>query len=126
MKQFSLKLIILSVVAVVAYQLIDFLKSSFFFEYHPFIAVFFFIITLAFHNGLNKSLEKGNQQFIRYYMGATGLKLMIIMLFVIIVALTNKSIAMNFTLCTFFYYIFFSSFEVWVAMKQFGHKKNVS
>jgi hypothetical protein len=55
-------------------------------------------------------------------MGATAVKLMIIMLFVIIIALTNKAIAMNFTLCTFFYYLFFSSFEVWLSMKQFGRK----
>lgn len=104
------------------YQSLAHIPTPYYFTFHPFIAAFFFVVTLLFHNGLTKSLEKSNQHFIRYFMGATGVKLMIIMLFVIIVALTNKAMAMNFTLCTFFYYIFFSSFEVWISMKHFGRK----
>jgi hypothetical protein len=122
MKNFIVQLIILSIISSGLYQLIGLTGTPYFFPWHAFIAGFFFIVTLFFHKGLQNSLEKGNQQFIRYYMGATAVKLMIIMLFVIIIALTNKAIAMNFTLCTFFYYLFFSSFEVWLSMKQFGRK----
>ena len=122
MKNFIVQLSILSIISSGLYHLIGMTGSPYFFSWHPFIALFFFIVTLFFHKGLQSSLEKGNQQFIRYYMGATAVKLMIIMLFVIIIAFTNKAIAMNFTLCTFFYYLFFSSFEVWLSMKQFGRK----
>jgi hypothetical protein len=122
MKNFIVQLIILSIISLGLYQLIGMTGSPYFFSSHPLIAVFFFVVTMFFHKGLQNSLVKGNQQFIRYYMGATAVKLMLIMLFIIIVALTNKAIAMNFTLCTFFYYLFFSSFEVWLSMKQFGKK----
>ena len=122
MKNFIVQLIILSIISLGLYQLIGMTGSPYFFSWHPFIAGFFFVVTMFFHKGLQNSLVKGNQQFIRYYMGATAIKLMLIMLFVIIVALTYKAIAMNFTLCTFFYYLFFSSFEVWLSMKQFGKK----
>jgi hypothetical protein len=122
MKNFIVQLIILSIISLGLYQMIDMTGSPYFFSWHPLIAGFFFVVTMFFHKGLQNSLVKGNQQFIRYYMGATAVKLMLILLFVIIVALTNKAIAMNFTLCTFFYYLFFSSFEVWLSMKQFGKK----
>jgi hypothetical protein len=122
MKNFILQLAILAIVSIGAYHLLGVFNSPYYFPYHPLIAAFFYVVTLLFHNGLNKSLEKSNQHFIRYFMGATGVKLMVILLFVIVVALTNKAIAMNFTLCTFFYYIFFSTFEVWVSMKHFGKK----
>lgn len=122
MKNFLLQLSILSIVSLGLYHLIGMIGNPYYFSWHPLIAGFFFVVTVFFHKGLQNSLEKGNQHFIRYYMGATAVKLMLIMLFVIIVALTNKTIAMNFTLCTFFYYLFFSSFEVWISMKQFGKK----
>jgi len=122
MKNFIVQLSSISIISSGLYYLIGITGTPYFFSWHPFIAGFFFIVTLFFHKGLQNSLEKGNQQFIRYYMGATAVKLMLILLFVIIIALTNKSIAMNFTLCTFFYYLFFSSFEVWLSMKQFGRK----
>ena len=122
MKNFLLPLLALSIVSIGLYQSLALIQSPYFFEYHPFIALFFFVVTFLFHKGLGKSLAKSNQHFIRYIMGATGIKLMIITLFVIIIAFTNKAIAMNFTLCTFFYYLFFSSFEVWLSMKQFGRK----
>jgi hypothetical protein len=122
MKNFIVQLSIISIISSGLYYLIGIAGTPYFFSWHPFIAGFFFIVTLFFHKGLQNSLEKGNQQFIRYYMGATAVKLMLILLFVIIIALTNKSIAMNFTLCTFFYYLFFSSFEVWLSMKKIGRK----
>jgi len=122
MKNFIVQLSSISIISSGLYYLIGITGTPYFFSWHPFIAGFFFIVTLFFHKGLQNSLERGNQQFIRYYMGATAVKLMLILLFVIIIALTNKSIAMNFTLCTFFYYLFFSSFEVWLSMKQFGRK----
>jgi len=126
MKNFIIQLLVLTIVSIGSYQLIDVLNSKYYFHLHVLIAAFFFLVTLIFHNGLNKSLEKSNQHFIRYYMGATAIKLMVILLIIIVVALANKSVAMNFTLCTFFYYLFFSSFEVWTSMKQFGQNRKVN
>ena len=80
MKNFLLQLSILSIVSLGLYHLIGMTGSPYYFSWHPLIASFFFVVTMFFHKGLENSLVRGNQHFIRYYMGATAVKLMLILL----------------------------------------------
>jgi hypothetical protein len=87
---------------------------------HPHIYIillYFFIVTMMFHLGLVASLKGRPQQFIRYFMGATTLKLLVHIAAVIIFALLNKADAINFILSFFVVYIVFTVYEVRFALK---------
>jgi hypothetical protein len=81
------------------------------------ILLYFFIVTIIFHIGLVKSIKGRPQQFVRYFMGATTLKLFVHVIAVVIFALMNKAEAINFTLSFFVVYILFSVYEIRLALK---------
>ncbi len=77
-------------------------------------------VTIGFHYGLTRSVKAGGQTFIRYFMGATSLKLMVFMMVMIVYGLLNKESAFGFILHFFIFYLFYTIFEVAVAYKYFG------
>lgn len=79
--------------------------------------------TLLFHYGLTRSMKKGGQAFIRYFMGATAFKLMIFMMIMIIYGLLNKDTAFGFILHFFIFYLLYTVYEVAMAYRQFGAAK---
>ena len=91
-------------------------------QYHHFIYILFFFTasTAAFHYGLAKSVASGPKNFIRYYMAATGLKLLLYVAIIVIYAVINKPGMMAFAFCFLLFYILFTFLEVSVAYKQFG------
>lgn len=97
-------------------------------SYHNYlyITVFFTVLTAFFHNGLSLSAKGGTKSFIRFYMAATGIKLFLYILIIVIYALINKPGVMAFALCFLLHYCAFTAFEVWMAYRQFGSLKNAS
>ena len=93
-------------------------------QYHHYIYILFFFTasTAAFHYGLAKSAEAGGKYFIRYYMGATGLKLLMYVAIIVIYATINKAGVAAFALCFLFFYVMFTILEVAVSFSQFGSK----
>ncbi len=91
-------------------------------QYHHFlyILLFFMTSTTAFHFGLSKSVESGPKHFIRYYMAATGLKLLLYVAIIVMYAVINKAGMMAFAFCFLLFYVLFTILEVSVAYKQFG------
>ena len=121
MNKFILQLIAVTLIMGVAYFFIgQALPPKFFFENYLLILILFFIVTLLFHIGLQKSFEKSSKDFIRYYMGATGAKLFVFLFIILIYAFLNKEKAVAFALTFFFFYLIFTVFEVSIATKLFG------
>lgn len=121
MKSFLFKLLILALVVTSAYALLAaIVPARFYFSNYYAVACLFILVTLVFHLGLKKSFEKNSKVFIRYYMGATGLKLLLFLIIILIYAFINKAGAVGFALCFFFYYFTFTAFEVVIANTQFG------
>lgn len=121
MNKFILQLIAVTFITGVAYFFIgQSLPSKFFFENYLIILILFFVITLLFHLGLQKSFEKSSKDFVRYYMGATGAKLLVFLFIILIYAFLNKEKAVSFALTFFFFYLIFTVFEVSIATKLFG------
>ena len=81
------------------------------------ILAYFFLITLSFHYGLLTSLKGRPQQFVRYFMGATTFKLLFHAAVVIIYSLLNRAEAIHFILTFFVVYLFFTAYEVRIALK---------
>jgi hypothetical protein len=119
--KFILQLIAITLITGVTYFFIgQSLPAKFFFESYMIILFLFFIVTLLFHIGLQKSFEKSSKDFIRYYMGATGAKLFVFLIIILIYAFLNKEKAVSFALTFFFFYLIFTVFEVSIATKLFG------
>ncbi|MCX6290711.1 MAG: hypothetical protein NT126_02990 [Bacteroidetes bacterium] len=83
------------------------------------IFFYFIIITVAFHLGLLNSSKGKPQGFVRYYMGATTLKLFIHLITLLLYCLFNREEAVRFIVTFLIYYLVYTGFEVAVAMKKF-------
>ena len=82
------------------------------------ILIYFAVISFVFHYGLVRSSVGRPQNFIRYYMAATTIKLFIHLGVILAYALTHKSNAIPFIISFMVAYAVFTAFEVVTAMKQ--------
>lgn len=122
MLKFYLQLFILTILAGVAYAFLGpHIPVRFYFDSYINLLLLFVFVTTLFHIGLQRSFNNGSKAFIRYYMGASGAKLFLFLMMIIIYAFINKANAVAFALCFFFFYIFYTVFEVSIAYKQFGN-----
>lgn len=121
MSRFLLVLLSIAVASFGGYQLIgNVLPAKYFFAQHAFIPALFCVITALYHAGLMRSHAKSPKDSIRYYMGATGLKLFLFLIIILIYAFLHKTEAVAFALCFFFYYIVFTVYEVSVSYRLFS------
>ncbi len=79
--------------------------------------------TVVFHNGLARAAVKSGQAFVRYFMGATSVKLLVFMMIIVVYALLNRESAFGFILHFFIFYLLYTVFEVYFAYKNFGPGK---
>ena len=121
MKSFLIKLALIAAIAGSLYfALQQILPVQFYFPPFGYLLILFILVTFLFHLGLQYSFDKGSKHFIRYYMGASGMKMFVFLVIIIIFALLNKKQAVAFTLCFFFFYLFFTIFEAVISFKEFG------
>lgn len=121
MKSFLIKLGLIAAIAGSLYfALQQVLPADYYFVHFEYLLLLFITVTFLFHLGLQRSFEKGSKHFIRYYMGASGMKMFAFLVIIIIFALLNKKQAVAFTLCFFFFYLFFTVFEAVLSFKEFG------
>ena len=76
------------------------------------IYFYFCIITLLFHFGIVKSTSSRPQVFIRYYMGATTLKLLLHLGIIILYSFLHRPTATFFIIDFMIMYLLFTVFEV--------------
>ena len=82
------------------------------------ILIYYSVISFSFHYGLVKSSVGRPQNFIRYYMAATTIKLFVHLGVILVYALTHRSNAIPFIISFMVAYAIFTAFEVVTAMKQ--------
>jgi len=83
------------------------------------ILLYFLITTLVFHYGLLSASSGKPQKFVRYYMGATTLKLFLHVAVLLLYCLFNRNEAVHFIVTFLVIYLFYTVFEVVMAAKQF-------
>ena len=76
------------------------------------IFIYFCVITLLFHIGIVKTTNSRPQVFIRYYMGATTMKLLLHLGIIILYAFLNRPTATFFIVVFMIMYLLFTVFEV--------------
>lgn len=111
-----------AIIAIIAYVLSISLLNDNFPIVAWFLLGFFVIATFLFHYGLLKSSKGDPKKFVRYYMSATGIKLFVYMLFVIIYALIKRTEAVPFLISFCALYFLYLIFEVITAQRTFQKK----
>lgn len=118
----------LSVFSLIVYAILFNLQSSLppkaIFGDFYIIQLLIFAVTLGLHSGLMNAGKKSNQAFIRFFMGATAVRLFIYMAIMIIYALFNKEKAFGFILHFFILYLLYTAFEVVFTFRQFSGKNS--
>ncbi len=123
LKNFTVSLLIFSLVLYcIFYFLEPYFTGKTSFPQFWIIQLIMIIATWLLHYGFQQAVKKGGQASIRYFMGATSVKLMVFMMVMIIFGLLNKDKAFGFILHFFIFYLFYTSFEVALASKHFGAK----
>lgn len=116
-------LVFAACVSVVLYLWVVYLPEKFSTPFTWFLFAFFILATIAFHVILINAGAKSPQHFIRAFMGATALKLLIYFTVIIVYLFIYKSNAVGFTLTFLFLYLVFSVFEVALLLKHFKKDK---
>jgi hypothetical protein len=118
---FLIKLLVFSVLAgLVIYFTYPVLPEQFRFRSYPLLLMFFMLATLLFHVGLLRAAGRSNQAFVRYYMGAAGVKLFLFMGIIIFYALLKRPDTVGFIVNFFVLYIGYTVFEVSLVYRKFS------
>ncbi len=85
-----------------------------------YILIYFFLSTLIVHRLLIRANKKSPQNFVRTYMGSTGIRLLLnlLIIFVYILIDHNRETRIEFALSFLFFYFSFQIFEVSSLMKE--------
>jgi hypothetical protein len=76
--------------------------------------------TLAIHFGLRRAALKSNQAFVRFFMAASALKMMVFLIIMLVFGLMNRAEAFGFILHFFVLYLVYTVFEVTVSYRTFS------
>ena len=73
---------------------------------------YFSVLTVAFHYGTVKTTQSRPQVFIRYFMAATSIKLLLHLGVIVIYSVLNRPLAITFIITFMIMYFLFTIFEV--------------
>src|SRR4030095_13154357 len=116
--RFYISLLVFSIITFTGFYLAQpHLSAKVAFPSFVFIQLVMITATVAFHSGLERASAKSGQVFVRYFMGATSVKLLVFMMIIIIYALLNRPTAFAFIMHFFIFYLLYTVFEVYFAYK---------
>ena len=109
--------------ALLFYILMPLLPDKVNYNGYIYVILFFAFATLVFHLGLSRSAVAGSKHFVRYYMMATGLKLLLYIVIIMLYAMINKPGVTAFAFTFLISYFAFTTFETVYSYKEFGLTK---
>ena len=113
LKKFISRGIIISLILFISgfFLFITILKEYFSFSFPVLLLVIFFI-TVLFHRYLIRSVGGSNRKFPAKFLGATGIKMGLYMILIIIYVILDRENAVPFLLVFMIVYLIFTIFEV--------------
>ena len=113
LKKFIIRGIIISLILFITgfFLFITILKEYFSFSFPVLLLVIFFI-TVLFHRYLIRSVGESNRKFPAKFLGATGIKMGLYMILIIIYVILDRENAVPFLLVFMIVYLIFTIFEV--------------
>jgi hypothetical protein len=124
LKKFSLLLLALTAVITLAgFFIMKYLFSDYYFNGFLLMPLLIFIITLSVHRYLVITSRKDNKKFTYKFMGATGLKMFIYLVLIVIYLLIDRERAVPFLISFLILYVLYSVFEVLAVLKYLKNNK---
>ena len=118
LQAFSKNLIIISVITVaLTYGLNFVIPEKFISNSWPFIAGFFFAISLLVHRYLLNKSGGQHTKFVNAFLLTTTVKLLLFLAIIVIYVLLNRDDAVGFIFTFFSYYLIYTSFEIVSILK---------
>lgn len=123
MRKYYLQISLLLIASVVGYSLLaGSVPPEWYYSDFLWLPLFIATVSVVLHRGLVQRMHD-NKQFIRYYMGSTGMKLFLYMSVLIVYGVLLPEKLKGFALCFFFFYFVFTALEVSVARNSFASEK---
>lgn len=120
-------LIILSVIMfALGMVLFNTVLSKWYFPFFPVLILFFLLINSVFFVSFHKSLKKSSSQFIRSFMVATGVKLVIYMIFILAYVFSSPKTAVPFAITLSALYILYSAYDLYIMLTLMKRKKEIN
>ncbi len=111
--RFFIKITLLSaILSIIALLMIIISPTRFISPTLPYQVLFFYIISMVLFYILSHSIKKRFSQFLNYFILATGIKLLFLLLIIMIYVFNNKEDAYVFIISFFILYIIYSIVEV--------------
>ena len=124
LKQFVRQILIFSIViAIIGGGIFGTVLSEYYLVVFPFLLSFFVIVTLAVHYFLLNSTKGRPAQFNTSFVGTTGIKLFVYIIFLGIYIFFNREDALVFTTVFMTLYFLFTIFEVRAILKIIGEQE---
>ncbi len=82
------------------------------------IYFYFIVLTTLFHYGIVRTTQSRPQVFIRYYMGATTIKLLLHLGIIIFYSFFHRPEAVHFIITFMVMYLLFTAFEVMAVWRK--------
>ncbi len=94
------------------------MESAYSIPHWDLIVAFFIVTTLGFHLFSIKAAKGKPQNFIRFYMGSTALKMGLCLMVILIYRFADKATVIPFAIGFMFHYFLFTAFEVILLLKH--------
>ncbi len=118
LRKFSKQLILISLAAIALnFGLTYIIPETFISNSWPYIAAFFFAISLLVHRYLLKKSDGQHTKFINAFLLTTTVKLLLFLAIIVVYVLFNRDDAIGFILTFFAYYLIYTSFEIVSILK---------
>jgi len=82
------------------------------------IYIYFSLVTILFHYGIVLTTQSRPQVFIRYYMAATTIKLLLHLAIIVFYSMSNREMATRFIITFMIMYLLFTAFEVMAVWRN--------
>lgn len=117
-RKFTLNLFLLTVlITITGWILFRTVLTDQYFKGFLFLPFLFFGITIALHIYLIKSSQKEIIKFTPRFMGATGIKMLIYIILMVIYLLIDRNHAVSFLICFLICYLIYTAFEIISILK---------
>jgi hypothetical protein len=123
-KPYISKLLALTLIIEILVSLLYFITPQIFSYYFLALPFYFFAIMAFFHVLLVTTTEKKAQLFVNRFMLLTGIKLLLNLVIILILAFVLKGIVVPIVICFLILYIIFTIFEVRELLKIISKASN--
>lgn len=124
-QSFSKKLILISIIIIaLTFGLSYIIPEHLISKVWPFIAGFFFVVSLLVFRYLHKKADAHHAKFVNAFLLTTTVKLLLFLAIIVIYVLLNREDAIGFILTFFTYYLIYTSFEIFSILKYLKKVQN--